>query len=196
MCLLSLLAAFTAARAAPAIASEATQALSAQVVALGDHRHRPYAIVDKRAATLAVYRGDGTLAGLTPVLLGRRKGDASRPGVGQRTRTGTLRDDDLTTPAGRFASEPGRNLEGEAIVWIDYDAAFAIHRLRRGASYAERARRLASADLEGRRASAGCVVVPEAFFDGVVQPLLGRSRGTVYVMPEAAGVSEAMLAPD
>jgi hypothetical protein len=32
--------------------------------------------------------------------------------------------------------------------------------------------------------SLGCVVVPESFFLSVVLPTLGRTRGTVYVLPE------------
>ena len=31
---------------------------------------------------------------------------------------------------------------------------------------------------------AGCVVVPVAFYQAVVQPLLGSQRGVVYVLPE------------
>lgn len=180
------------ARAAPEV-TPAIEQLAQRAVTAGDARQRPFAVVDKRAATIAVYRNDGTLAGAAPVLLGRRSGDRSMPGVGQRTRAGTLRPDDLTTPAGRFESEPGRNLSGEAVVWVDYGAAFAIHRLRADASYAERVRRIASADTADRRASAGCVVVPAAFFDSVVQPLLGNSRGVVYVMPEEAG---ELIAPN
>ena len=41
---------------------------------------RPFAIVDKRAATLSVYAGDGTLLGRTPALLGLTPGDAETPG--------------------------------------------------------------------------------------------------------------------
>jgi hypothetical protein len=34
------------------------------------------------------------------------------------------------------------------------------------------------------------VVVPEAFYDGVIQPLLGHVRGVVYVMPETQPARE------
>ena len=34
------------------------------------------------------------------------------------------------------------------------------------------------------------VVVPEAFYDGVIEPLLGRVRAVVYVMPETQPVRE------
>jgi hypothetical protein len=162
----------------------AAHGLAERVLAQRDHAGLPFAIVDKRAAMLMVYRADGRLLGAAPVLLGKTVGDRSLPGVGERTQTGQLRSADLTTPAGRFVSEPGHNRSGEAIVWIDYDSAFAIHRLRPGPAQAERAQRLASPAAQQRRMSAGCVVVPEAFYDAVVQPVLGRGRGVVYVMAE------------
>jgi len=34
------------------------------------------------------------------------------------------------------------------------------------------------------------VVVPVAFYDDVVSPLLGRQRGVVYVLPETRPVGE------
>lgn len=170
--------------ARPKAAPQNALQLAQQVVARGDHGQRPFAVVDKQAALILVFQADGLLAGSSSVLLGRAPGDQSAPGVGQRTDNGSLRDSDRTTPAGRFRSEPGRNLAGEAIIWLDYDIALAIHRLRNGPSRASRVLQLASADSRGRRVSAGCVVVPEAFYDGVVERLLGRSRGMVYVMPE------------
>lgn len=155
---------------------------------------RPFAVVDKVAATLTVYHADGRIAGRSPALLGRTLGDRSAPGVGERTQQGRLRPEDLTTPAGRFVSEPGRNRHGEAVVWVDYDAAFAIHRLRADGQHADRARRLASPRPQDRRASAGCVVVPVAFFETVVLPVLGRGRGVVLVLPEGPGEADETLA--
>jgi len=95
-----------------------------------------------------------------------------------------------TTPAGRFASEPGRNLDGEAVVWFDYDAGLAIHRLRADAARPARLQRLASRLPAAQRVSAGCVVVPVAFYETRVEPLLGRRRGVVYVLPEVRSVRE------
>ena len=166
-------------------ASPAMQALAGRVLGLADHGHRPFAIVDKQAALLAVYRADGTLAAVTRALLGRDIGDLLVPGVGERTQTGQLLPGDATTPAGRFVSSPGQNRLGEAVVWVDFSAAFAIHRLRSGAAQPTRARRLASSNPRDKRVSAGCVVVPAAFYLAVVQPILGRSQATVYVMPES-----------
>ena len=89
-----------------------------------------------------------------------------------------------TTPAGRFVSEPGRNLTGEAIVWVDYTARLAIHRLRPAAAYERRPERLASSTPDDNRITLGCVVVEPAFFDTVVAPTLGTGYGVVYVLPE------------
>lgn len=162
----------------------AVQRWSARVQATGDHGHVPYAVVDKRAALMAVYRADGTLAGRTPVLLGATPGDHSVPGVGERTQRGRLRPGDDTTPAGRFVATPGPNHTGEAVIWVDSDAAFAIHRLRPGTTQATRRRALATPGVADNRLSAGCVVVPVQFYAGVVQPLLGRGTAVVYVLPE------------
>ena len=67
-----------------------------------------------------------------------------------------------TTPAGRFEAEPGINNKGEQVVWVDYDSAFAIHRLRPGFAYQSRATRLvstrqssSSADRSASRISGG-----------------------------------------
>lgn len=158
--------------------------LARKVLALADHGGLPFAVVDKQAATLSVFRADGGFAGTTPVLLGRAVGDQAMPGVGNRTRSGQLRFDDQVTTAGRFESQPGHNLDGEAVVWIDYDSALAIHRLRPGASQHDRALRLSLTDPQARRASAGCVVVPVAFYLAVVAPVLGRSHAVIYVMAE------------
>jgi hypothetical protein len=131
-----------------------------------------------------VFRGNGQLVGTTPVLLGRTAGDKAVAGVGERAQAGQLRIADQVTTAGRFGSQPGHNLAGEDVVWIDYESALAIHRLRPGASQHERALRLASPNPQSRRMSAGCVVVPVAFYEAVVAPVLGRGRGVVYVMAE------------
>jgi hypothetical protein len=149
-----------------------------------DAQHQPFAVVDKRAARLFVFDADGRLLGTTPVLLGQAPGDHSVPGVADISDLNHIPVADRTTPAGRFASQPGRNLSGEAIVWFDYQAALAIHRVRPGASQAPRMARLATPGADDKRASLGCVVVPPAFYDAVVAPSLGRQRGVVYVLPE------------
>ncbi len=171
----------------PAIALGGTLAsteLARHVTGFADNGNLPFAIVDKNAATIAVYRHDGSLAGISTALLGLTRGDRSSPGAGQRAQIGELRMEDRTTPAGRFESVPGRNLTGEPVVWVDYSSALAIHRLRPAPAREKRPLRMASSNPLDKRISAGCVVVPEAFYDTVVQPVLGNSRAVIYVMPE------------
>ena len=164
------------------------------VLESGDARNRPFAVVDKRHARIYVFARDGSLAGHSPALLGSTFGDHIVPGVGERAQTGNVREDERTTPAGRFEPEPGRNNKGEHVVWVDYDSAFAIHRLRPGSAYKARATRLARAEAEDMRMSWGCVVVPVPFYTGVVEKVLGASRSVVYVMPEA-GPLQAVFRP-
>jgi hypothetical protein len=40
--------------------------------------------------------------------------------------------------------------------------------------------------------SLGCVVVPVTFYADVVQPLLGRSRAVIYVLPEQILLSQLL----
>jgi hypothetical protein len=155
-----------------------------------DHRGRPFAIVDKRQARIYVFEATGRLSGASSALLGQARGDQSAPGVGERAQFGGVLPHERTTPSGRFVSEPGRNLEGEHVVWVDYASAFAIHRVRSGASRRTREARLASGTPRDNRVSLGCVVVPQAFYSDVVQPLLGRKRAVVYVLPEDRPVRE------
>jgi hypothetical protein len=181
--LLSGLAVAAAARAEAGVSQDVRQ-LAQRVRDTADHDQRPFAIVDKRAALLAVFDADGRLAGSTAALLGSSYGDSSVDGVGERAQRGALQPGDATTPAGRFVSQPGHNHTGEAVVWVDLESAFAIHRLRPGPARAARARRLASTHPEQKRVSQGCVVVSVAFFTHVVLPLLGRQPSVVYVLPE------------
>jgi hypothetical protein len=177
--------AWTSGAQAQTSARDPAPAFAAHVLASNDHGGRPFAIVDKNNAWIVVHRADGTVAGSARVLLGAARGDWTLPGVGQRTQNGTLRPEDLTTPAGRFVAQPGHNHTGETVVWVDIDAAFAIHRLRPGPREAERARRLSTHGADDKRVSAGCVVVAGRFFDEIVQPVLGGGPAVVYVLPEA-----------
>jgi hypothetical protein len=162
------------------------------VVRHGDHRGRPFVIVDKRQAHIHVFEPSGARVGATPVLIGLTAGDRDAvPNFGDRS-VASLTANERTTPAGRFDSEPGRNDKGEAIVWFDYDAALAIHRLRPAPAHERRPQRMASTDATERRITYGCVVVPVAFYLDVIAPTLGRQRGVVYVLPEQ-GTLEAML---
>ncbi len=167
--------------------------VAAWVQASDDAGGKPYLIVDKKAARLFVFEADGRLLAATPVILGAALGDSSTPGVGERAQNGTLTPEDKTTPAGRYVTQPGRNIDGEHVVWLDYGEALALHRLRPGRSYKTRAARLASSQPQERRLSLGCVVVPVDFYLDVVQPLLGSRSGVVYVLPETQSARELFV---
>lgn len=168
-------------------ASADAQFAASWVTANSDNRKRPFVIVDKKDARVFVFDAEGRLRGATAALLGVGLGDHSVPGIASRE-LGSLRPEERTTPAGRFASEPGHNLQGEDIVWVDYDAKIAIHRLRPEPAGQRRGQRLASATSDDNRVSMGCIVVPINFYDNVVRPILGKNYGVVYVLPETRSV--------
>lgn len=144
-----------AAVTAPALAASAltgeTRETLAWVMASRDHGGKPFMVVDKRAAQVSVFNGRGQLLGAAPALLGMAQGDVDTPGNGLK-RVSQIKPDERITPAGRFATEPGRGLQGDAIVWFDYAAGLAIHRVRPGAAQGARMQRLAS--QAGQQASA------------------------------------------
>jgi hypothetical protein len=168
--------------------SEDARSLVGWVQRTGDAHRRPYAVVDKRSAHIYVFHADGRLAGHSPALLGSALGDHIVPGVGEHAQTGHVPADERTTPAGRFEAAPGENSSGEHVIWVDYESAFAIHRLRPGFAYQARSGRLAGSPAAAKRVSWGCVVVPVAFYQQVVERVLGASRSVVYVLPETRTV--------
>lgn len=173
-----IVAAWGAATALPALAD-----VTARPVAHDAGDGRPFAVVDKRLATLSVYAADGRLLGRTPALLGLTPGDAEAASARGKAPS-ALTTQERVTPAGRFETQPGHNLNGERVVWFDYEANLAIHRLRPAPANQHRPERLASSNLQDRRITLGCVVVDPAFFDQVVLPALGSGRGLVYILPE------------
>ncbi|RST51739.1 L,D-transpeptidase [Variovorax sp. DXTD-1] len=164
-------------------ASVEVRQLAQAATSTQDNQGLPFAIVDKKKARVFIFGADGTLQGASPVLLGLAQGDESVPGIGER-KLSDIRPDERTTPAGRFVSEPGINLQGEDIVWVDYGAAVSMHRVRTSNKSERRLERLASANAEDHRISYGCINVPAAFYDTYVKPVFGSARGVVYVLPE------------
>ena len=150
----------------------------------GDNRGSAFIVVDKRNARAFVFDGHGNLRASAPVLLGAARGDDSVPGIGER-RIGDILPHERTTPAGRFVGEAGRNVQGEDIVWVDYDAAVSMHRVRATNPRERRLERLATSTSADNRISYGCINVPAAFFDRYVSPLFaGRRTAMIYVLPE------------
>ncbi len=153
------------------------------VVDAGDNKKLPFVIVDKFDARVYVFTPDGRLQGASPILLGSRAGDDTVPGVGQKT-IAEVQADERTTPAGRFLAEPGRNAHGEDVVWVDYDAAVSMHRVRVVDPAERRLERLATPTPADNRISYGCINVPVDFFENVLKPFFHKSYGMVYVLPE------------
>jgi len=108
-----------------------------------DNANADFIIVDKRDAKAYVFDAEARLRGASPVLLGSALGDDSVPGIGLRP-IAEVRPEERTTPAGRFVAERGRNLQGEDVVWVDYDrrrrldAPRAHHQAKRAAAGATR----------------------------------------------------------
>ena len=173
---------------APARAQGELQSLVHWVRATGDNQGTSFAVIDKKGARVHVFDAAGREQGSAPILLGLARGDDSVPGIGERPMA-QIRPEERTTPAGRFATEPGRNLQGEDIVWIDYDAAVSMHRVRATNPAERRLERLATPGVEDNRISYGCINVPAAFYDTLVKPTLGTRRGVVYVLPETRSLA-------
>lgn len=159
----------------------------------GDPQGLPFAVIDKPAARIHIFSARGQWLGSSPVLLGAALGDRSAPGIGQRPLS-QIRPEERTTPAGRFVTEPGRNLKGDDIVWIDYDAAVSLHRVRSVNAAERRQQRLASEGARDKRISYGCVNAPEAFYDQFIAPLFGQTRGVIYVLPDTESFATIFVA--
>ena len=100
--------------------------LAGWVVASGDSQGYPFAIMDKAAAQILVFGGDGRLRGAAPGLFGSAVGDHTAPGIaGLALREIPGRD--RTTPAGRFVGGYGPSIDAGRVLWVDYDSAVSIH---------------------------------------------------------------------
>jgi hypothetical protein len=162
----------------------ATSTLLQRIQSTRDNQDRPFAILDKRLATLRVFAADGHERAASPVLLGLAHGDTSVPGIGDR-KIADILPEERTTPAGRFVTEPGLNTQNEDIVWLDYDAAVSMHRVRASRKSERRLERLASPTPDDNRITYGCVNVPAHFYDTYIRPVFGRAEGIVYILPES-----------
>ena len=159
----------------------------------GDAKGRPYIVVDKVNARVWAFDADGHLRGNAPALLGLARGDDSVPGIGERP-IKDIKPEERTTPAGRFEAEMGRNAQGEDILWVDYDDAVSMHRVRPLVKSERRLERLASPTPRDNRISYGCINLPVAFYDQVVRPLFAARNGVVYVLPETRSL-QAQFGP-
>ena len=163
-----------------------------RVVRSNDANGLPFLIVDKTNAQVVAFNAEGRFVQSSPVLLGLARGDDSAPGIGER-RIADIRPEERTTPAGRFVAELGENAQGEDILWVDYDNAVSMHRLRAVKASDNRAQRLASETAADNRISYGCINVHAAFYDGVVKRLFAPRDGIVYVLPETRSIETLFL---
>lgn len=153
------------------------------IASSGDHAAMPFVVIDKRAARLYVFDAQARLQDHTAVLLGSAHGDDSVPGIGEKAIADVL-PEERTTPAGRFKGQRGLNIIGEDVVWVDYDAAVSMHRVRTTQPKERRLQRLASDTTDDNRISYGCINIPAAFFDAHIAPTFSVHRAMVYVLPE------------
>lgn len=154
-----------------------------------DNGKTAFIIIDKKLARAYVFDADAHLRASAPILLGAANGDESVPGIGARPLS-LVKPEEKTTPAGRFLAQRGKNLTGEDVVWVDYDAAVSMHRVRTSIARERRLERLTSPTIEDNRISSGCINMPKAFYESFVKPMFAAQRAVVYVLPEVKPVRE------
>jgi len=168
--------------------SETVTELAGWVVATRDSEGYPFAIIDKGAAQILVFDGDGRLRGAAPGLFGSAIGDHSAPGVaGLALREIPGRD--RTTPAGRFVGGFGPSIDAGRVLWVDYDSAVSMHPTATGVPAERRAERLASPSPDDNRVTHGCINVSPEFYEGIVRPTFERG-GVFYILPDTMSLAE------
>jgi hypothetical protein len=159
-----------------------------QVTSSSDNQSLEFFILDKKNASIHAFDGGGRLRESSPILIGAAIGDDSVQGIGNRP-INKIRPHERTTPAGRFVGERGRNASGEDIVWVDYDAAISMHRVRATKTSERRLQRLASKTNGDNRISYGCINVPTKFYEAHIVPVFAHSRAVIYVLPEVKPIN-------
>jgi hypothetical protein len=158
-----------------------------RIATIADNRGSDFVIVDKKDARLYVFDGAAHLRGFSTVLLGRAMGDDMAPDIGKRA-FAAIHADEKTTPAGRFLAERGHDNHGQDVIWVDYDAAVAIHRVLTTNIAERRLQRLASGAAADKRISMGCINVPVAFYDHYLHPMFVSRRHLVYILPDTKSI--------
>ena len=161
----------------------------------GDHKDMAIVIVDKKDARVWVFDPKGNFVANTPALLGAAVGDDSVPGIGEKPLS-QVKPEEKTTPAGRFIAEPGVNTNGEDVVWVSYDLAVSMHRVRPTVKSERRLERLASPTSADNRISFGCINLPPKFYEGVLSPTVHKHGAVVYVLPETRTAAQMFGAYD
>jgi hypothetical protein len=174
-------------------ASNDARKIADWIVQTDDSHGQPFVIVDKKNTKVFVFDKRGRLLGAAPVLIGLARGDESAPGIGER-KLSQIDPRDRTTPAGRFVASLGYGLGPRTILWVDYDAALALHRVLAASAKERRLERLAAASPSDRRITFGCINVPARFYDRFIEPVFAHTSGVVYILPEVKSISEVFFA--
>jgi len=155
------------------------------IASSGDNGALPYAIIDKKAASILLFDAEGKEIAKAPVLIGVALGDEASPGIGSKN-LAEIGPAEKTTPAGRFLARYGLAAGRQKVLWVDYATSVALHPIPKGASKKERRReRMLSATIEDNRITFGCINVPIAFYSKSLRPLFeGKKGGYVYVLPD------------
>ena len=162
--------------------------LAGWVVASKDSQGYPFAVIDKAAAQILVFGGDGRLRGAAPGLFGSAIGDHTAPGVaGLALREIPGRD--RTTPAGRFVGGFGPSIDAGRVLWVDYESAVSIHPTATGVPAERRPQRLASPSPDDNRITHGCINVSPEFYEQVLQPTFARG-GVFYILPDKESLAD------
>jgi hypothetical protein len=161
--------------------------LAGWVVATKDSQGYPFAVIDKAAAQILVFGGDGRLRGAAPGLFGSSIGDhtAGIAGLALREIPGR----DRTTPAGRFVGGFGPSIDAGRVLWVDYDSAVSIHPTATGVPAERRVERLASPSPDDNRVTHGCINVSPEFYERIIRPTFERG-GVFYILPDTAPIAE------
>lgn len=159
------------------------------VVDSRDHKNMSFVIVDKKDAKVYVFNPSGQLKDASIALLGAAVGDDSVPGIGDKPLSEVL-PEEKTTPAGRFIAELGMNTKGEDIVWVDYDLAVSMHRVRAKVKAEQRLERLASPTPDDNRISFGCINLLPEFYENTLKPTVQSGGAVIYVLPETRSAAQ------
>ncbi|WP_338062022.1 hypothetical protein [Stenotrophomonas koreensis] len=162
--------------------------LAGWVVASKDNHGYPFAVIDKAAAQVLVFGGDGRLRGAAPGLFGSAVGDHTAPGIaGLALREIPGRD--RTTPAGRFIGGYGPSIDAGRVLWVDYESAVSIHPTATGTPAERRTERLASPTPDDNRVTHGCINVEPGFYEQVVRATFERG-GIFYILPDKDSIAD------
>ena len=154
-----------------------------------------FIIVDKQRATGYVFDARAHLRASAPVLIGAALGDTLASGTVSLP-WADVPPQDRATPAGRFVAQRGHDETGQDVIWIDYDAGIAMHRVLTTVPQEHRLERLATKSATDNRISYGCINVPAAFYDTYIQPVFATHPAVVYVLPDTLPVRQVFVAAD